>query len=166
MKLRDTANKVLVEPKWKALWYFTNSLWAGITLYILADLGYVFWNPNLAFLVGFFAPLVVYGAKEFMGLYKYKRRLGEFWFMDQQYELAMKMYGNQEWEKARACFSRILSIGPDHKRALYYSAVCNEKLGDWNEVVTLARRYLEQNPSDQEVSVMLKRANQYLWDEE
>lgn len=166
MNLKDTATKVLVEPKWKVLWYFTNSLWAGITLYILASYGYVFWSPNMALIVGFFTPLVVYTAKEALGLFKYKRRLGEFWYMDRQYERAMQLFHNQEWEKALALFSLILKVGPDHKRALYYAAVCNEKLGNWSDVVTMSRHYLKQNPEDDEVSSMLTKANQNLWNEE
>ncbi|MFX1369541.1 MAG: hypothetical protein ACFFAY_13165 [Promethearchaeota archaeon] len=166
MKLRNAADNVLTDPKWKALWFFTNSLWAGITLYLLASYGYVFWDPILALLVGFFAPLVVYGTKGAMGLYKYRLRLGEFWYMDYQYKEAMRFYNNQDWELAANHFERVLEVGPDHKRALYYAAKCKENLEEWSDVVTLSRRYLKQNPEDEEAAFMLKRANQYIWLEE
>ncbi|NHJ12946.1 MAG: hypothetical protein EAX95_04680 [Candidatus Thorarchaeota archaeon] len=160
MKLQETATKVLVDPKWKAMWYFTNSLWSGITLYLLSSFGYVFWSPKLALILGFFVPLVVYGAKEGLGLYRYKRNLGDFWYMGQHYKQGLGLFENELWEKALVHFEEVLKVGPDHKRALYYSAICHERLQNWDEMESRCRRYLEQNPNDVEVQSMLRRAGQ------
>lgn len=162
MKLRETATKVLVEPKWKAMWYFTNSLWSGITLYILSSLGYVFWSPLSALLLGFFVPLIVYGTKEGLGLYRYKRNLGEFWYMNQNLKEGMAYFENGFWEEALRCFEKILKVGPDHRRALYYSAICEEKLLNWAKAERLSVKYLEQKPDDEEVRSMMERARQHL----
>jgi hypothetical protein len=162
LKIRDLAIAMVTEKRWMGLWYFTNSLWAGIVLYLLASYGYVFWEPHLAMVIGFFVPLVVYGSKHGIGLYRYRSRLGEYQHLDVRYAEAMRYYDLQHWDDALIRLYEVLKLGIDHKRALFHAARCNEELSKWGEVHRLTEKYLELHGSDAEIEALLVKAEDIL----
>ncbi len=150
VKLREIAHKVYADRKWAAGWYLTNSTLCGLTLVALARWGYVSFDDITAFLLGFFVPIVVYGIKEGMGLYKYKGRFGLYQESEVLLQRAAGDFGHGKYEDALRKFETVLEHMPGHKRALYYAAISSEKLGRTNQATRYYSEYLMLAPEDQE----------------
>ncbi|MDH4213814.1 MAG: hypothetical protein OEV85_07830 [Candidatus Thorarchaeota archaeon] len=157
MNLRELSDAVLIEPKWQAVWYLTNSTFASLTCLALSRWGYLPWDDVTALLLGFFVPLGIYGFKSINGWYRYKIRYGTYAVTEKNLELALELIDKEEWKRALRYLNYILKIMPGHTRALYYSAVCKEKLGDPIGANTSIGEYLKNNPSDMEALALSER---------
>ena len=156
MNLREISIAVLTKPKWMAVWYLTNSTLAGVTLVLLSRWGYVPFDDQTAFLLGFFAPLLIYGTKHLMGLYRYRRRLGTYQESEVFLQKAAGYYGHERYEDALTCIDIVLEYLPGHKRALFYAAKCYENLGRFDDAARRYSEYLILEPSDEEARERLQ----------
>ncbi|MHA2235036.1 MAG: tetratricopeptide repeat protein [Candidatus Thorarchaeota archaeon] len=157
MNLRELADATLSQPKWQAVWYLTNSIFAALTCLALARWGYLPWNDLEAVLLGFFVPLGVYGFKSINGWYRYRGRYGSYAVSERYYELALEYVEREEWEPALRYLEYILKVMPDHLRALYYASVCREKLGDRRGASENIFDYLKEKPDDSEALQLQER---------
>ncbi len=159
MKLRELADATLSEPKWQAIWYLTNSTFAALTCLALSRWGYLPWGDLEAILLGFFVPLGVYGFKTVNGWYRYKQRYGSYAVSEKYYELALELVEQRQWEEALRYLDAILREMPDHLRALYYAAVCNEKIGENEEALQRINEYLLTKPDDNDALQLRARVS-------
>ncbi len=157
MNLRELSDAVLSDPKWQAVWYLTNSSFASLTCLALSRWGYLPWDDVTALLLGFFVPLGIYGFKSINGWYRYKGRYGVYAVTERNLELALELIDKEEWRSALRYLDYILKTMPGHSRALYYSAVCKERLGNPVSAMTSIAEYLNNNPDDTEALALLER---------
>lgn len=148
MTLRGISRAIMTQPKWAAAWYLVNSTVCGITMMFLARGGYVPFDEMTAFLLGFFVPIGVYGIKETMGLWKYQGRL----LLYQQSEVVLHrgvgFFGHGRYEEALEQFAGVLEEMPGHKRAVYYVAMCYERMNLLDEAARYYSEYLLLEPND------------------
>lgn len=157
MSLRKWGYKFYKEPKWAVVWYLTTGTLCAITCLVLSRTGYLPWDDVTAILLGFFVPIVVYSFKEAMGWYEYPRRYGSYAVSERYLELALEYIHKERWEDALKYLDPILHDMPDHLRALYYAAVCREKLGQRDKAKEHVLQYLEAKPEDFEAQELLQR---------
>jgi tetratricopeptide (TPR) repeat protein len=149
--------KINKEPKWIVTWFLTTGVLCALTCLALSRTGYLPWDDITALLLGFFVPIVTYTIKELMGLYEYPRRYSSYAVSERYLELSLEHMENERWEDALQNLKLITRSMPDHKRALYYSAICKERLGDYggaNESITM---YLKMKPEDNDAVELQKR---------
>jgi tetratricopeptide (TPR) repeat protein len=148
MNLRELSNAVLSEPKWQAIWYIVNSIACAITCFLLSRFGFLPWDDLTAVLLGFFVPLGVYGFKAANGWYRYKQHYGLYAWLEKNLELAIDKYQHEDYEQALDILKQILYNQPGHIRALYYSALCKEQIGDAKGALNDIDEYLQAKPDD------------------
>lgn len=93
----------------------------------------------------------------------YASKIPEYGEMEIVFEKAKEHYDAEEWEEALEIFQKLMGPNMDHKRALYYGAMCCEKLGNTENVIRYLRRYVELQPKDKEVWEILARAHKRLF---
>ena len=157
MSLRKWGYKFYKEPKWAVVWYLTTGTLCAITCLALSRAGYLPWDDLTAILLGFFVPIVVYSFKEGMGWYEYPRRYGSYAVSERYLELAIEYVESERWDDALKYLDPILHDMPDHLRALYYAAVCREKLGDKDVASRHILQYLKEKPDDSDARNLLSR---------
>ncbi|MHA1576381.1 MAG: tetratricopeptide repeat protein [Candidatus Thorarchaeota archaeon] len=162
MKLSEMAEAIATKPRWAAGWLLTNSVLCGLTMIALSRWGPLPFDDTSAFLLGFFVPLVIYGIKEAMGLYKYPTNYANYHFSESMLEDALVHYENEKWSEALVILDHINKFLQGHKRVLYYSARCNEELGDHELASSQYREYLELQPDDSEIRDALSRVEMSL----
>ena len=150
MNLRELSNAVLSEPKWQAIWYIVNSIACAITCLLLSRYGFLPWDDLTAILLGFFVPLGVYGFKAANGWYRYKQRYGLYAWLDKNLELALDYINQERYDDALKILQLMLRNQPGHIRALYYSALCKEHIGDTAGALSDIEEYLAVKPEDTE----------------
>jgi hypothetical protein len=151
--------KINKEPKWIIAWYLTTGILCGLTCFGLSRTGYLPWDDVTAFLLGFFVPIVTYSFKEIMGWYEYPRRYSSYAVSERYLELSLEFMKNERWQGALHNLNRITESMPDHMRAQYYSAICKEKMGDYegaNENISI---YLRIMSNDNEAIELQKRVS-------
>ncbi len=159
MNLRELADATLSQPKWQAVWYLTNSIFAALTCWALSRWGYLPWGDLEAILLGFFVPLGVYGFKTINGWYRYKGRYGAYAVSEKYYELALELVEREDWEESLKYLEAILRAMPDHTRALYYASICKEKLGDNEGASIHITEYLRSKPDDEDALLLQTRVS-------
>ena len=157
MKLSEMAEAIASKPRWAAGWLFTNSFLCGLTMIALSRWGPLPFDDTTAFLLGFFVPLVVYTIKEAMGLYRHPVNFANYHFSEKMLEDALVHYENEKWSEALVILDHINGFLQGHKRVLYYSARCNEELGNHKLASSQCREYLELQPDDSEIRDALSR---------
>jgi tetratricopeptide (TPR) repeat protein len=159
MNLRELADATLSQPKWQTVWYLTNSIFTAFTCWALSRWGYLPWGDLEAILLGFFVPLGVYGFKSVNGWYRYKQRYGTYGVLEKYYELALELIEREKWEEALRYLDAILRAMPGHLRALYYTSVCREKVGDNTGANRHITEYLRAKPEDEEALQLQARVS-------
>ena len=91
-------------------------------------------------------------------------KMPEYGEMEIRFEEGMEHYKNEEWENALLVFTELAGPKLDHKRALYYSALCYEQMSDWENVKNFCNAYLTIKPKDREVWEMLSDAHKKLFE--
>ena len=162
MKLSEMAEAIGSKPRWAVGWLFTNSVLCGITMIALSRWGPLPFDDTSAFLLGFFVPLVIYGIKEAMGLYKYPVNYANYHISESMLEDALICYENEKWAEALVTLDHINKYLPGHKRVLYYSARCNEELGNHKLAAAQYKEYLVLEPEDREIRDALSRIELFL----
>ena len=157
MKLREIAEAIGSKRKWAVSWMIMNSVVCGLTMIVLSRWGPLVFDDTSAFLLGFFVPLVVYTVKEAMGLYKYPTNYANYHFSERMLEDAIIHYNNRKWSEALVILDHINRYLSGHKRVLYYSARCNEELGNHELASAQYKEYLVLQPDDREIRDALSR---------
>ena len=128
-----------------------------MTCLALSRTGYLPWDDSTALLLGFFVPIVTYCFKEIMRWYEYPRRYSNYAVTERHLELAMEYMEKERWQDALDNLNLILRNMPDHQRALYYSAICKEKLGDYKGSNDNITEYLKVSSDDSDALELQKR---------
>jgi tetratricopeptide (TPR) repeat protein len=157
MSLRKWGYRFYKEPKWAVVWYLTTGTLSALTCLVLSRFGYLPWDDGTALLLGFFVPIVMYGFKEGMGWYEYTRRYGAYAVSERYLELATEYVEKERWQEALKYLDPILFDMPDHLRALYYSALCREKLGKREKALEQISEYLTEKPDDIDAQGLRRR---------
>ncbi|TFG27219.1 tetratricopeptide repeat protein [Candidatus Thorarchaeota archaeon] len=157
LSLRKWGYKFSRERKWAVFWYLMTGTLCGLTCLVLSRTGFLPWDDVAAFLLGFFVPIVTYSFKELMGWYEYPRRYSDYAVSERYLELSLEYIEQERWEDALQYLEKILYAMPDHQRALYYAAMCKEKLGNHEEASQYIKEYLRKRPSDVEALELQKR---------
>ncbi len=157
MSLRKWGYKFYREPKWAVFWYLLTGTLTALTCLVLSRLGFLPWNDVTALLLGFFVPIVVYGFKEVMRWYEYPLRYSQYAVTERYLELSIEYMEKGRWDEASHNLSLILEEMPGHLRALYYAAICREKLGDNEGAAEYILEYLREKPGDSEALQLQER---------
>lgn len=157
MKLSEMAEAIASKRRWAIGWVITNSILCGLTMIALSRWGPLPFDDTTAFLLGFFVPLVVYTVKEAMGLYKYPVNYANYHFSESMLKDAIVHYENEKWAEALVILDHINKYLSGHKRVLYYSAQCNEELGNHKLASAQYKEYLVLQPDDREIRDALSR---------
>ena len=157
VELHELAGKIASDSKWAIGWLITNGIVCGLTMIVLSRWGPLTFDDTTAFLLGFFVPLVIYSIKEAMGLYKYPVNFANYHFSERMLEEAITHYENKDWSKALIILNEISRVLTGHKRVLYYSARCNEEMGNPELAVAQYREYLDLQSDDREIRDALRR---------
>ena len=96
----------------------------------------------------------------------YSRKIPEYSEMEIMFEEAKSRFDDGEYEKALETLKVLAGPKLNHKRALYYGALCYEALEDWENMKVFCKAYLELKPKDKEVWEMLNRAHKRLFEYE
>lgn len=151
--------KINKEPKWIVTWYLTTGVLCALTCLALSRTGYLPWDDVTALLLGFFVPIVTYSFKSVMQWYEYSRRYSRYAISERYLELSLEFIEKERWRDALYNLNLITESMPDHMRAQYYSAICKEKLGDYegaNKNITI---YLKIKSDDSEAIELRKRVS-------
>ena len=92
-----------------------------------------------------------------MGLYKYPVNYTQYHISERMLEEAIIHYNNEKWAEALVILDHINRYVPGHKRVLYYSARCNEELGNHKLASAQYKEYLVLQPDDREIRDALSR---------
>lgn len=149
--------KINKEPKWIVIWFLTTGVLCALTCLALSRTGYLPWDDVTALLLGFFVPIVTYTIKELMGLYEYPSRYSSYAVSERYLELSQEYMEREMWSDALHNLNLITRSMSDHKRALYYSAICKEKLDDYEGARESITIYLKMKPDDEEALKLQKR---------
>ncbi|MGY5871604.1 MAG: tetratricopeptide repeat protein [Candidatus Thorarchaeota archaeon] len=149
--------KINKEPKWVVTWYLTTGVLCALTCLVLSRTGYLPWDDITALLLGFFVPIVIYSFKEIMRWYEYPRRYSMYAVSERYLELSLEYMEKERWQDALSNLNLIQRNMPDHQRAQYYSAICKEKLGNYQGANENIARYLKMKPDDDEALELQKR---------
>ncbi len=149
--------KINKEPKWIVTWFLTAGILCALTCLVLSRTGYLPWDDTTALLLGFFVPVVTYTIKELMGLYEYPRRYSTYAASERYLELSLEYMANDHWDKALTHLERILLVIPGHQRALFNTAICKERLGDYEGSYAAIASYLSITPNDLEARELQTR---------
>jgi hypothetical protein len=93
-------------------------------------------------------------------------KMPEYGQMEIRFDEGMEHFKNEEWENALLIFTELAGPKMDHKRGLYYAALCYGKLDDWENVKKYCNAYLAIKPGDREVWEMLADAHKRLFEYE
>ena len=93
-------------------------------------------------------------------------KIPEYAEMELRFDEGVAYFDNEEWENALLVFTELSGPKMDHKRALFYAALCYEKLEDWENVKKFIRAYLELKPDDREALELLANAHKKLFEYE
>ncbi|MHA1903511.1 MAG: tetratricopeptide repeat protein [Candidatus Thorarchaeota archaeon] len=132
---------------------------SGITAYVLSVFGYIMWDPISAFIVGCLTPIVIIEFKVLLRLPQHSTRLQWYAKMNLHFNDAMVLYNKGKWSESLLILDDLLGENKDHKRALYYGALCHKELQNNEAMIEYFTRYLELTPSDMEVADLLKSAS-------
>ncbi|MBY8998392.1 MAG: hypothetical protein KGD60_11730 [Candidatus Thorarchaeota archaeon] len=136
----------------------------GVILSLLAGLGYIPIDPVMTLGLSIMLVVMLICCSATMMIASYSQRIPEYSEMEIGYDEAKSRYENEEYEAALEIFKALAGPRLNHKRALYYGALCYEALSDWENMKIFCKAYLEIKPKDGEVWEMLNRAHKRLFE--
>jgi tetratricopeptide (TPR) repeat protein len=136
----------------------------GFGLAFLAGQGYIELDPGI--IIGFTFVIVTWivccTSCSFIG--SYATRLPDYQKLEERFKDGLVLFEDEEWTAALEAFKNVLGPAKDHKRALYYGALCYDKLDKSEDMRDFLKRYLELQPKDKEVWNLLARAHKKLFE--
>ncbi len=157
MSLRKWGYKFSRERKWAVVWYLMTGSLCALTCLALSRTGFLPWDDVTALLLGFFVPIVTYSFKELMGWYEYPRRYSSYAVSERYLELSLEYIEQERWQDALHYLEIVLHAMPDHQRALYNAALCEENLSYFERANGHISRYLQEKPEDSKALEMQSR---------
>ena len=138
----------------------------GVAIAYLGGYGYIEVDPGTVIAITIISSSVLLCCVSMIYTERVAQRMGQYHELENEFKEGMIFYENEEWKLAIKIFNKVMGEQMDHKRALYYSARCYEKLDDWENVKKFCRRYLELQPKDKEVWELLSTAHKRLFEYE
>lgn len=138
----------------------------GIAIAFLGGYGYIGIDSGIVIAITIITSSVLLCCVSMIYTERVAQRMGSYHELENEFKEGMIFYENEEWKIAIKIFTKVMGDEMDHKRALYYSARCYEKLDDWQNVKKLCKRYLELQPKDKEVWELLSTAHKRLFEYE
>jgi tetratricopeptide (TPR) repeat protein len=136
----------------------------GVGLAFLAAYKYVELDPGIiiGFTIILVSVLVFCTSCTLLG--SYMSRMPEYHELEDRFKDGMVLFEDEEWTAALEIFKDVMGPAKDHKRALYYGALCYDKLDKSEDMRDFLKRYLELQPKDKEVWNLLARAHKRLFE--
>ncbi len=136
----------------------------GGGLALLAGYGYIALDPGI--IIGFTVVLVsmLVCCTSCTLLASYSSRMSEYQELEDRFKEGLVLFKDQEWTAALEVFNEVIGPAKDHKRALYYGALCYDKLNKSEDMRDSLKRYLELQPKDKEVWNLLAQAHKRLFE--
>jgi tetratricopeptide (TPR) repeat protein len=136
----------------------------GVGLAFLAGHGVIEQDPGI--IIGFtiiLVTIVVFCTScTFIG--SYVSRMPDYQELEDRFKDGLVLFENEEWTAALEVFKDVMGPAKDHKRALYYGALCYDKLDNSENMRVWLKRYLELQPKDREAWNLLARAHKRLFE--
>ena len=136
----------------------------GIIAAWLGGLGYLPIDPGTALGMSMLFATIIVCCSSTLMIGSFAQRVPEYGDMELRFDEGKLRFDNEEWEYALEIFKTLAGSKLDHKRALYYGALCYEELDDWENMKSFCKAYLEMKPKDKEVWEMLNRAHKRLFE--
>ena len=136
----------------------------GGGLAFLAGYGYIALDPGI--IIGFTVVLMsmFVCCTSCTLLASYSSRMSDYQELEDRFKDGLVFFEEQEWTAALAVFNEVIGPAKDHKRALYYGALCYDKLNKNEDMRDFLKRYLELQPMDKEVWNLLAQAHKRLFE--
>jgi len=136
----------------------------GVGLAFLAGYGYIELDPGaiIGLAVILVAVLVCCTSCTLLG--NYASKMPEYQELEERFKDGLVLFEDEEWTAALEVFTGVIGPAKDHKRALYYIALCYDKLDKSEDMRDFLKRYLELQPKDKEVWNLLARAHKRLFE--
>jgi len=136
----------------------------GIIVALLSGQGILPFDGPMVLGMSILAATVIVCCASTLLLGSVASKMPEYGQMEIRFEEGMEHFKNEEWENALLIFTELAGPKMDHKRGLYYSALCYGKMDDWENVKKYCRAYLAIKPKDREVWEMLSDAHKRLFE--
>jgi tetratricopeptide (TPR) repeat protein len=138
----------------------------GVVIAFLAGYGYLEVDPGIVIAMIIISSSIILCCASIIYTQRVTQKMASYYELENEYKEGMIFFENEEWELAIKIFTKIMGENMDHKRALYYTSRCYEKLDDWQNVKKYCKRYLELQPKDKEVWELLSTAHKRLFEYE
>ncbi len=138
----------------------------GIIIAYLAGQGFIPIDPVATIGFSILLSVILVCCSAMTMVTSYSQRIPEYSEMETKFEEAKSHFDNGEYDVAVEIFKTLAGSKMNHKRALYYGALCYEKLDDWEMMKLFAKAYLKLKPKDKEVWEILNRAHKRLFEYE
>ncbi len=137
---------------------------SGVILAWLGGQGILPLDPNITLTLTILTATVIMCCVSTLMIGSVASKIPDYQDMEIRFEEGMSHFENEEWENALLIFTELAGPSMDHKRALYYAAVCYGKLDDWENVKKYIRAYLKLKPKDVEAWEILVDAHKRLFE--
>ncbi len=138
----------------------------GVILALLAGQGFIPIDPVMTIGGAILLSTILVCCSAITMVASYTQKIPEYSEMEIKYDEGKSHFDNGEFEAAVEIFKALAGPKLDHKRALYYGALCYEELSDWENMKLFCKAYLKLKPKDKEVWEMLNRAHKKLFEYE
>jgi tetratricopeptide (TPR) repeat protein len=136
----------------------------GVGLAFLAGYEYIDQDPGIIIGFTFILVTIVVFCTSCAFLGSYMSNLPNYQKLEDRFKDGMVLFEEEEWTAALEVFNDIMGPSKDHKRALYYGALCYDKLDKSEDMRDFLKLYLELQPKDKEVWNLLARAHKRLFE--
>jgi hypothetical protein len=161
----NASNSIQFKPKYIGIAAIV-IVFGGIIVALLSAQGILpFDGPMVMGITILTATIIVCCASTLM-LGSVASKMPEYGQMEIRFDEGMEHFKNEEWENALLIFTELAGPKMDHKRGLYYAALCYGKLDDWENVKKYCKAYLALKSNDREVWEMLADAHKRLFEYE
>ncbi|TFG32905.1 hypothetical protein EU527_09235 [Candidatus Thorarchaeota archaeon] len=141
-------------------------VFSGIILAWLGGQGIIPVEPGMVLGITILTATVIVCCASLIMLGSVASKIPEYAEMELRFEEGLAHYENERWENALLIFTELSGSKMDHKRALFYAALCYNKLDDQENVKRYSRAYLKLRPDDREVWELLASAHKKLFEYE
>ena len=136
----------------------------GLGLAFLAGYGYVDLDPGIIIGLTIILVTVLACCTSCTLLGSYSSNISKYQELEDRFKDGLVLFEDEEWAAALEVFTDVMGPAKDHKRALYYGALCYDKLDKNEDMRILLKRYLELQPKDKEVWNLLAQAHKRLFE--
>ncbi len=139
---------------------------SGIILAWLGGHGILPFDPGITLTITILTATVIMCCASTLMIGSVASKIPEYQDMELRFQEGLAHFENEEWENALLIFTELAGPTMDHKRALYYAALCYGKVNDWENVKKYIKAYLKLKPDDKEAWELLADAHKRLFEYE